>query len=539
MREYIIDPITRKIKILKDESTIGVYNDKNVEEVQFSLTDENLAAELFGYNVYINYLAPNSGSVQQDQAGEKSYDAGNNKLTFSWLIGRSATQGVGKVIFIVCFQKVVDGEVEKEWNTTVASVSVLEGLEPELTEEEQELLASYYDTLVERLHEAGEAVIESIPQDYTALCEEVEDVKEGLAELDDRVEALEEGGGSGTGVPAEVKMAISALLDSAGYGETGVSDELAIVRAWATTTSSITLNASEITISGTGTNQLTATTVPSGNPVSWSSSNPNVATVSNTGLVTGVGNGSCVITASSGDVSETCSVVVSGFTMYTITNNLTNATNSNPATSIASGASYGASLTPASGYFLNAVTVTMGGVDITSTVYDSGNIEISSVTGDIVITVTTYKDTTAEIYKEYYMLAYQNSRIVELSITNGGITITYDMDAPSTVLYPAGVIPYKSQIFYSSQGEIQILKDGTPVSYVDITGRWAKAYNNSHTYTEFSNSWNASEYNQVRFSVDIRALDDAYMYDKTTGQVWFAGINTPYYGMCNISEANS
>ena len=180
MREYIIDPITRKIRILKDESTIGVYNDKNVEEVQFSLTDENLAAELFGYNVYINYLAPNSESVQQDQAGEKSYDAENNKLTFSWLIGRSATQGVGKVIFIVCFQKVVDGEVEKEWNTTVASVSVLEGLEPELTEEEQELLASYYDTLVERLHEAGEAVIESIPQDYTALCEEVEDIKAAL-----------------------------------------------------------------------------------------------------------------------------------------------------------------------------------------------------------------------------------------------------------------------------------------------------------------------------------------------------------------------
>lgn len=207
MREYIIDPITRKIRILKDESTIGVYNDKNVEEVQFSLTDENLAAELFGYNVYINYLAPNSESVQQDQTGEKSYDAENNKLTFSWLIGRSATQGVGKVIFIVCFQKVVDGEVEKEWNTTVASVSVLEGLEPELTEEEQELLASYYDTLVERLHEAGEAVIESIPQDYTALCEEVEDVKEDLAEF-------KYGGG---GLTDEARYALLACFEQVAW----------------------------------------------------------------------------------------------------------------------------------------------------------------------------------------------------------------------------------------------------------------------------------------------------------------------------------
>lgn len=183
MREYIINPITRKITILKDENVVGVYNDKNVEEVHFSLTDANLAAELSEYNIYINYLTPSNENVQQDQAGEKVYDAETNKLTFSWLIGRSATQGVGKVIFIVCFQKVVDGEVEKEWNTTVASVSVLEGLEPELTEEEQELLASYYDTLVERLHEAGEAVIESIPQDYTALCEEVEDVKQDLLQV--------------------------------------------------------------------------------------------------------------------------------------------------------------------------------------------------------------------------------------------------------------------------------------------------------------------------------------------------------------------
>ena len=32
-------------------------------------------------------------------------------------------------------------------------------------------------------------------------------------------------------------------------------------------------------------------------------------------------------------------------------------------------------------------------------------------------------------------------------------------------------------------------------------------------------------------------IHDAYMYDKTTGQVFFAGRNTPYYGMSNISEA--
>ena len=382
--------------------------------------------------------------------------------------------------------------------------------------------------------------IEDMPADAKAVGDAIDDVKSDLSDLEDRVEVLEEGGGSGTGVPAEVKMAIFTLLDSAGYGETGVSDELAIVQAWATTTSSITLNTSEITISGTGTNQLIATTVPSGNPVSWSSSNPNVATVSNTGLVTGVGNGSCVITASSGDVSATCSVSVSGFVMYSITNNLTNATNSNPATSIASGASYSAVITANEGSVLSTAVITMGGIDITSTAYDSGNISIASVTGNIVITVTTSETTDVRLYAEDKVLAYNSpaNLVYEKDVTHGGITITYDMDVPTNKLYPAGVLAHDS-IFTQNQGEIQVLYDDTPKTYTDISGRWAKTYNSSHTYTEFKYLWNLSfVYNQIRFSVDMRFMDDSYMYDYSTGQVWFAGKNTPYYGMHNIHEAD-
>lgn len=74
-----------------------------------------------------------------------------------------------------------------------------------------------------------------------------------------------------------------------------------------------------------------------------------------------------------------------GTTTYSITNNLTNVTNSNPASTIDDGSSYSATLTPTDGYTLGAVTITMGGSDITSTVYSNGSISISSVTGDIVI----------------------------------------------------------------------------------------------------------------------------------------------------------
>lgn len=73
---------------------------------------------------------------------------------------------------------------------------------------------------------------------------------------------------------------------------------------------------------------------------------------------------------------------------YTITNTLTNVTNSNTATSITSGSSYSGTLTADTGYNIDTVTVTMGGTDITSTAYSGGSISIANVTGDIVITAS-------------------------------------------------------------------------------------------------------------------------------------------------------
>lgn len=73
---------------------------------------------------------------------------------------------------------------------------------------------------------------------------------------------------------------------------------------------------------------------------------------------------------------------------YTITNNLTNVVNSNAAASVDEGASYTATLSAVDGYDIDAVTVTMGGVDITDMVYLDGTVNIATVSGDIVITAT-------------------------------------------------------------------------------------------------------------------------------------------------------
>ena len=86
------------------------------------------------------------------------------------------------------------------------------------------------------------------------------------------------------------------------------------------------------------------------------------------------------------DVTITAVASVPSVT-HTITLNLTNVASSNTATSIAENASYTTTLSP-TGTFkkLGAITVTMGGVDISTSAVSGSTITIAKVTGDIVIT---------------------------------------------------------------------------------------------------------------------------------------------------------
>lgn len=79
---------------------------------------------------------------------------------------------------------------------------------------------------------------------------------------------------------------------------------------------------------------------------------------------------------------------------YTITNNLTHCSNSNTSTSVNENSNYVATITPTNDYTLTAATVniTMGGTDITSTAYNNGTINISSVTGNVVITISAVEE---------------------------------------------------------------------------------------------------------------------------------------------------
>lgn len=81
---------------------------------------------------------------------------------------------------------------------------------------------------------------------------------------------------------------------------------------------------------------------------------------------------------------------------YSITNNLSNVTNNNVKTSVEEGGSYSATISANTGYELDSVVVTIGGVDVTSSVYSNGVITISEVTGNVIITASASKIETDE-----------------------------------------------------------------------------------------------------------------------------------------------
>lgn len=75
---------------------------------------------------------------------------------------------------------------------------------------------------------------------------------------------------------------------------------------------SLTLAPSTASVAVGATVPLTPTTTPAGGLVTWATSDPTKATVDASGVVKGVGAGSCVITAVFGGLAASCAVTVTG-----------------------------------------------------------------------------------------------------------------------------------------------------------------------------------------------------------------------------------
>lgn len=104
---------------------------------------------------------------------------------------------------------------------------------------------------------------------------------------------------------------------------------------------------------------------------------------------------------------------------YSVSYSLTGCSVSNGATSIGHGNSYTATVSANKYYVLSSVKVTMGGTDVTSSVYSNGTINIPSVTGNVVITATANAN-----FTNYFSTSDPDYSVGRIS-SSGGVNTGY------------------------------------------------------------------------------------------------------------------
>lgn len=142
-KTLIIDKDLRTITIPSSVKNLGVESDDDVLRLKFSMPRMYGDVDLSDFSIYINYMnAKNTGDVYV--VDDKTI--ADDTITFSWLVGRVALTYKGNVRFIVCMKKYDnDSNIIQEYNTTIASLPVLEGLET------GETIVQQYPDIIEML----------------------------------------------------------------------------------------------------------------------------------------------------------------------------------------------------------------------------------------------------------------------------------------------------------------------------------------------------------------------------------------------------
>lgn len=198
---------------------------------------------------------------------------------------------------------------------------------------------------------------------------------------------------------------------------------------------------------------------------------------------------------------------------YTVTNDLTNCTNSNSAATAAEGSGYSAVITPNTGYNISSIVVTMGGTDVSASVVSENNISITNVTGEIVITAVA----TAQIYSV-------TNNLTNTVNSNNAATASYGSSYAATISAVSG---YAVSSISVTMGGVDISASavsGNNISIANVTGEIViTALASAVGYTNILNT--VGYYNDMYLSAGYG------MKTSTTGDV-----TTGYITVDDVSE---
>ena len=153
-----VDLDSRVINIPKNVTNIGVESDDEVRKLHFRVPQYYCDIDLSKFVIRINYMNAKKGGDVYDVMSSEVVDG---MICFDWVVGRNAVAFDGNVSFIVCMKDVdTEGNVLREFNTTIATLPVLPGLETG-----EAIVNEYYDLLEQwkaSLFGSGETIEQNI-----------------------------------------------------------------------------------------------------------------------------------------------------------------------------------------------------------------------------------------------------------------------------------------------------------------------------------------------------------------------------------------
>lgn len=155
----VIDSDLRIASIPEQFKILGVEHDKDVRVIQFKLPKMYKDLDLSAFTISVNFL---NAKNEKGRYLVTDKSVSGDQICFSWSVGNIAVRYKGNTRFIVCMRLTgSDGEIQKEFNTTLATMTVLEGLEvdnPVIEQGEKDIVAQLLQIVDEKSKEAVNAV---------------------------------------------------------------------------------------------------------------------------------------------------------------------------------------------------------------------------------------------------------------------------------------------------------------------------------------------------------------------------------------------
>lgn len=190
----VIDSDLRIIDIPEQFKVLGVESDKDVKVMQFRIPKTYKGTDLSAFTISVNYQ---NARGTKDRYVVTDKKVSGDQIEFSWTVGKTATVYRGDTRFIVCMRLTgSDGIIQKEFNTTLATMTVLEGLEvdnPVIEQEEKDIIAQLLQIVDDKSKEAVQAVtaegakqikaVQAAAQEIAADREQIKTNKADIADL--------------------------------------------------------------------------------------------------------------------------------------------------------------------------------------------------------------------------------------------------------------------------------------------------------------------------------------------------------------------